>query len=144
SVEIAPSIGVADAICDLVSTGATLASNGLKEVEEIYNSSAVMVGRKNLEGAKRAILDRLLLRIDAVMKADDYKYVMFNLPKEHVGEIANIVGGMKSPTVTPLLDEQWCAVQTVVHEQQFWDVLEQLKALGAQGILVTAIEKMAD
>jgi len=144
SVEIAPSIGVADAICDLVSTGATLASNGLREVQTIYASTAVMVGRTDMDEAKRSILERLLLRIDAVMKADDYKYIMFNLPKEHLHQIASIVGGMKSPTVTPLLDEQWCAVQTVVHEERFWDVLEQLKALGAQGILVTAIQKMAD
>lgn len=144
SVEIAPSIGVADLICDLVSTGATLASNGLREVEAIYHSTAVMVTRHELECEKVEILNRLLMRIDAVMKADDYKYIMFNLPREHINQVASIVGGMKSPTVTPLLDEQWCAVQTVVHEARFWDVLEQLKALGAQGILVTAIEKMAD
>ena len=144
SVEITPAIGVADAICDLVSTGATLASNGLHEVEEIYRSTAVMIGHPGLPEEKRRILDRLLLRIDAVMRADDYKYIMFNLPKEHLGQVAGIVGGMKSPTVTPLVDEAWCAVQTVVREERFWDVLEQLKLLGAQGILVTAIEKMAD
>lgn len=144
SVEITPSIGVADAICDLVSTGATLASNGLKEVEPIYLSTAVLIGRPDLEEAKKVILKRLLMRIDAVMKADDYKYIMFNLPKEHLGEVAQIIGGMKSPTVTPLFDEAWVAVQTVVKEKEFWDVLEQLKELGAQGILVTAIEKMAD
>ena len=144
SVEITPSVGVADAICDLVSTGATLASNGLREVEEIYSSTAVMVAHPGISVEKRAILDRLLLRIDAVMRAADYKYIMFNLPKEHLGQVAPIIGGMKSPTVTPLLDENWCAVQTVVREERFWDVLEQLKSLGAQGILVTAIEKMAD
>lgn len=144
SVEITPSIGVADAICDLVSTGATLASNGLREVEAIYYSTAVMIGHPGLSAEKRAVLDRLLMRIDAVMRADDYKYIMFNLPKEHLDQVASIIGGMKSPTVTPLLDTLWCAVQTVVREERFWDVLEQLKALGAQGILVTAIEKMAD
>lgn len=144
SVEITPSIGVSDAICDLVSTGATLISNGLKEVEQIYHSTAVLIGRTDLEEDKLAILDRLLMRIDAVMRADDYKYIMFNLPKEHLEEAAKIIGGMKSPTVTPLLDSDWCAVQTVVKEKQFWLVLEQLKELGAQGILVTAIEKMAD
>ena len=144
SVEITPSIGVADAICDLVSTGATLVSNGLQEVEVIYRSSAVMLVHPGLAEAKRVILDRLLLRIDAVMRADDYKYIMFNLPKEHLDQAAAIIGGMKSPTVTPLLDSGWCAVQTVVREERFWDVLEQLKNLGAQGILVTAIEKMAD
>ncbi len=144
SVEITPSIGVADAICDLVSTGATLVSNGLRETEAIYWSTAVMIGHPGLSDEKRTILGRLLLRIDAVMRADDYKYIMFNLPKEHLDEAAAIIGGMKSPTVTPLLDSAWCAVQTVVREERFWDVLEQLKALGAQGILVTAIEKMAD
>ncbi|MFA5513376.1 MAG: ATP phosphoribosyltransferase [Sphaerochaetaceae bacterium] len=144
SVEITPSIGVADAICDLVSSGATLASNGLREVEPIYYSTAVLIGRTDLEEEKATILKRLLMRIDAVMRADDYKYIMFNLPKEHLQEAAKIIGGMKSPTVTPLLDPNWCAVQTVVKEKQFWMVLEQLKTLGAQGILVTAIEKMAD
>jgi ATP phosphoribosyltransferase len=144
SVEITPSIGVADAICDLVSTGATLASNGLREVEAIYHSSAIMIAHPGLSEEKRTILDRLMLRIDAVMRANDYKYIMFNLPKEHLDEAASIIGGMKSPTVTPLLDTAWCAVQSVVQESRFWDVLEQLKALGAQGILVTAIEKMAD
>lgn len=144
SVEITPAIGVADAICDLVSTGATLASNGLREVEEIYHSTAVMVGHPGLSEEKRTILNRLLMRIDAVMRADDYKYIMFNLPKEHLDQVSGIIGGMKSPTVTPLVDPDWCAVQTVVREERFWDVLEQLKTLGAQGILVTAIEKMAD
>lgn len=144
SVEITPSIGVSDAICDLVSTGATLASNGLREVEAIYHSTAVMIAHRELSEEKRAILDRLMLRIDAVMRADDYKYIMFNLPKEHLDQAAAIIGGMKSPTVTPLMDSSWCAVQSVVKESRFWDVLEQLKALGAQGILVTAIEKMAD
>ncbi len=144
SVEITPSIGVADAICDLVSTGATLASNGLREVEAIYHSTAIMIGHPGISEEKRMILDRLMLRIDAVMRADDYKYIMFNLPKVHLDQAAAIIGGMKSPTVTPLLDESWCAVQSVVKETRFWDVLEQLKTLGAQGILVTAIEKMAD
>lgn len=144
SVEITPSIGVADAICDLVSTGATLASNNLREVEQIYSSTAVLLAHPALPKEKRSILDRLLLRIDAVLRAEDYKYIMFNLPKEQLEQAATIVGGMKSPTVTPLLDPTWCAVQTVVREDRFWEVLERLKALGAQGILVTAIEKMAD
>ncbi len=144
SVEITPAIGVADAICDLVSTGATLASNGLREVESIYTSTAVMVGHPGMSESKVEILNRFLLRLDAVMKAADYKYIMFNLPKEHLSEVTSIIGGMKSPTVTPLVDNTWVSVQTVVHEQRFWDALEQLKALGAMGILVTAIEKMAD
>ncbi|HLW22680.1 MAG TPA: ATP phosphoribosyltransferase, partial [Sphaerochaetaceae bacterium] len=117
---------------------------GLREVEAIYFSTAIMIGHPDLSEEKREILDRLMLRIDAVMRADDYKYIMFNLPREHLDQAAAIIGGMKSPTVTPLLDESWCAVQTVVKETRFWDVLEQLKRLGAQGILVTAIEKMAD
>lgn len=144
SVEITPSIGVADAICDLVSTGATLVSNGLREVEAIYHSTAVMIGRQELSSGKKVILDRLLLRIDAVLRADDFKYIMFNIPKEHLDQVAVIIGGITSPTVTPLLDTNWCAVQTVVREERFWDALERLKELGAQGILVTAIEKMAD
>jgi ATP phosphoribosyltransferase len=144
SVEITPAIGVADAICDLVSTGATLASNGLREVESIYTSTAVMIGHPSMSEEKVNILNRLLLRLDAVMKASDYKYIMFNLPKEHLSEVTTIIGGMKSPTVTPLVDQNWVSVQTVVHEERFWDALEQLKALGAMGILVTSIEKMAD
>ncbi|MFA5467489.1 MAG: ATP phosphoribosyltransferase [Sphaerochaetaceae bacterium] len=144
SVEITPSIGVADAICDLVSTGATLASNGLKEVERIYTSSAVLIGRKDLSTEKQTLLERLLLRIDAVQKAANYKYIMFNLPKKHLSQVASILGGITSPTVTDLYDSAWCAVQTVINEERFWDTLEELKELGAQGILVTAIEKLAD
>ncbi len=147
SVEITPAVGIADAICDLVSTGATLAMNGLREVEQIYESSAIMIGRRNMarqEPGRQKILERLLLRIDAVMRAQNYKYVMFNLPEEHLGEVARIVGGMKSPTVTKLLEPGWVAVQIVVCEDIFWDVFEQLRALGAQGILVTPIEKMTE
>lgn len=143
SVEITPAVGVADAICDLVSTGATLAMNGLREVESIYTSTAVMIGRKQLGcGQKEEILKRLMLRIDAVMRASSYKYVIFNLPEEHLDQVAHIVGGMKSPTVTKLMEVGWVSVQIVVAEDTFWDVFEQLKALGAQGILVTPIEKM--
>ncbi len=144
SVEITPSVGVSDAICDLVSTGATLVSNGLTEVDAFYTSTAVMIAHPNLPQEKRDILERLLMRMDAVRKAMDYKYIMFNLPEKHLSEVAKIIHGMKSPTVTPLVEEGWVSVQTVVLEDTFWDVLEKLKALGAQGILVTAIEKMAD
>lgn len=145
SVEVTPAIGLADVICDLVSSGATLAMNGLREVEKIYTSTAVMIGRKKMgNGEKGAILDRLMLRIDAVMKAASYKYVIFNLPEEHLDQVAGIVGGMKSPTVTRLMEKGWVSVQTVVAEDLFWDVFEQLKALGAQGILVTPIEKMTE
>lgn len=145
AVEITPLVGVADAICDLVSTGATLAMNGLKEVQTIYRSSAVMIGRKEMGSAvKEEILSRLLLRIDAVMKASSYKYVIFNLPEAQLEAVAAVVGGMKSPTVTKLMETGWVSVQIVVAEDTFWEVFEQLKALGAQGILVTAIEKMTE
>nr|WP_321305358.1 ATP phosphoribosyltransferase [uncultured Sphaerochaeta sp.] len=145
SVEITPAVGVADAICDLVSTGATLAMNGLREVQSIYTSTAVMIGRKQMANAeKQRILDRLMIRLDAVMKASSYKYIMFNLPEEHLEQVAHIIGGMKSPTVTPLMEKGWVSVQTVVAEDTFWEDFEQLKALGAQGILVTPIEKMTE
>ncbi|TAH56707.1 MAG: ATP phosphoribosyltransferase [Sphaerochaeta sp.] len=145
AVEITPLVGVADAICDLVSTGATLAMNGLKEVQTIYRSSAVMIGRKEMGSkVKEEILSRLLLRIDAVMKASSYKYVIFNLPEAQLEAVAAVVGGMKSPTVTKLMETGWVSVQIVVAEDTFWEVFEQLKALGAQGILVTAIEKMTE
>jgi ATP phosphoribosyltransferase len=145
SVEITPAVGIADAICDLVSTGATLAMNGLREVESIYTSTAVMIGRKHMASvAKQRILDRLMLRLDAVMKASSYKYIMFNLPQERLEQVAHIIGGMKSPTVTPLMEKGWVSVQTVVAEDTFWEDFEQLKALGAQGILVTPIEKMTE
>ncbi|MCF7941100.1 MAG: ATP phosphoribosyltransferase [Spirochaetia bacterium] len=145
SVEIAPAIGLTDAICDIVSTGSTLISNGLKEVEVLYRSSAVMIARETLaqeDPEKQKILDRLLLRIDAVMRARHYKYIMFNLPSDKVVQVKQIIPGMKSPTVTPLLDDNWSSVQTVVQEDDFWDVFEALKAIGAQGILVTGIEQM--
>jgi len=145
SVEIAPAIGLTTAICDLVSTGSTLISNGLKEVDVIFRSSAVMIARKNmgiLDAEKQQILDRLLLRMDAVMRAREHKYILFNLPDEHVSQVNGIIPGIKSPTVTPLFEKGWSSVQTVVKEDDFWDVFEALKAIGAQGILVTSIEKM--
>ncbi len=145
SVEIAPTIGLTDAICDIVSTGSTLISNGLKEVEVLYRSSAVLISRNNLaeeSSEKQGILDRLLLRIDAVMRARHYKYIMFNLPSDTVSRVNEIIPGMKSPTVTPLLDKSWSSVQTVVQEDDFWNVFEALKGIGAQGILVTGIEQM--
>ncbi len=144
SVEITPAIGVADAICDLVSTGTTLKMNGLKEVEQIYTSSAVMIRNNNLNKNKISILNRLLLRIDAVNRAKKYKYVIFNLPEDRLSEVANLVGSMKSPTVTKLFEKGWVSVQTVVAEDSFWDAFEKLKAIGAQGILVTKIEKMTE
>lgn len=147
SVEIAPAIGLTDAICDLVSTGSTLISNGLKEVEVLYESTAVMIMRKDFainDAGKHEILERLLVRIDAVMRAQNYKYILFNLPSEKVDEVSRVIHGIKSPTVTPLLEAGWSSVQTVVNEDDFWDVFEKLRSLGAQGILVTSIEKMTE
>lgn len=145
SVEITPAVGVADAICDLVSTGATLAMNGLKEVEPIYWSQAVLIGKKDYKDQETAkLLERLMIRFDAVMRADNYKYVMFNLPEDKLADVAALVGGMKSPTVTRLMEKGWLSVQIVVAEDVFWDIFENLRALGAQGILVTPIEKMTE
>lgn len=145
AVEITPLVGVADAICDLVSTGATLAMNGLKEVETIYRSSAVLIARNELGSeVKKEVLRRFLLRLDAVMHATSYKYVIFNLPEVQLEAVAKVIGGMKSPTVTKLLEPGWVSVQSVVAEDTFWEVFEQLKVLGAQGILVTPIEKMTE
>ncbi|HIV98548.1 MAG TPA: ATP phosphoribosyltransferase [Candidatus Ornithospirochaeta avicola] len=141
SVEIAPSIKVSDAICDLVSTGVTLKMNGLKEDESIYRSSAVLVSKKGFEDPA---LTRLLSRLDAVMLARKKKYVLFNLPKDKIEEAALIIGGMKSPTVTPLFNPQWVSVQAVVSEDDFWSVFESLRTLGAEGIIVLDIEKMTE
>ena len=144
SVEITVEVGIADAIADLVSTGTTLKMNGLEEAECIYRSSAVMIARRDMPQEKREILDRLLERIDAVMLARHKKYILFNLPKEKLDEAASIIGGMKSPTVTPLMDEGWISVQSAVDEERFWSVFESLRAIGAEGILVMNIEKMTE
>ena len=146
SVEITPTVGIADCICDLVSTGTTLRMNGLREVEAIYHTSAVMVCRPGFrqDGEKTSILDRLLLRMDTVNNARKKKYILFNLPADRIDDAARIVGGMKSPTVTPLLDRSWVSVQSVIAEDRFWSVFEDLRAIGAEGILVMPIEKMSD
>lgn len=147
SVEITPQIGIADCISDLVSTGTTLKMNGLKEVEPIYYTSAVMISRKEFEEEEKErfdILNRLLVRMDTVSLAKHKKYILFNLPKKNLTEAAKIIGGMKSPTVTPLLDSEWVSVQSVVSEDRFWEVFESLRALGAEGILVMNIEKMTE
>ena len=146
SVEITPTVGIADCICDLVSTGTTLRMNGLREVEAIYHTSAVMVCRPGFrqDGEKASILDRLLLRMDTVNNARKKKYILFNLPADRIDDAARIVGGMKSPTVTPLLDRSWVSVQSVIAEDRFWSVFEDLRAIGAEGILVMPIEKMSD
>ena len=145
SVEVTPAIGIADCICDLVSTGTTLKANGLREAECVYRTSAVLIARQDMGSEeKQAILQRLMLRINAVQKAQGYKYIMFNLPEKELEKVRRIVPGMKRPTVTHLLEAGWVSVQTVVQEDHFWDVVEQLKHLGAEGILVTAIEKMTE
>ncbi len=136
SVEIAPGIGLADAICDLVSSGSTLFTNGLKEVEVILKSEAVLIANKNLSVENKIILENLLLRIDAVKAARNNKYIMLNAPNEQLKNIASILPGMKSPTIVPLAESGWSSVQSVVNESDFWDIIEKLKFYGAEGILV--------
>ena len=133
---------MADAICDLVSSGSTLFTNGLKEVEVVLNSEAILCSNKNLSEEDKNILDKLLLRINAVKTAKNNKYILLNAPNDQLKNIAAILPGMKSPTVVPLAEEGWSSVQSVVNENIFWEVIEKLKALGAEGILVVPIEKM--
>lgn len=142
SVEIAPGIGLADAICDLVSSGSTLLTNGLKEVELVLQSEAVLAAHKDLAAANRKILEKLLLRITAVKTAKNNKYIILNAPNEQLKNIAAVLPGMKSPTIVPLAEEGWSSVQSVVNENVFWEVIEKLKDMGAEGILVVPIEKM--
>ena len=142
SVEIAPGISLADAIFDIVSSGSTLVSNRLKEVEVVMQSEALLIGNKNLSEEKKAILEELLFRIDAVKAAEDKKYVLMNIPTEKLGEIIEVLPGMKSPTVMPLAQEGWSSVHTVLDQKCFWEIIGKLKALGAEGILVLPIEKM--
>lgn len=142
SVEIAPGIGLADAIVDLVSSGSTLFTNGLKEVEVILKSEAVLVSNKKLGKEQQNILDRLIFRINTVKKAKNNKYILLNAPNKNLDAICKILPGMKSPTIIPLLDKGWSSVHSVVNENQFWDIIDKLKALDAQGILVVPIEKM--
>jgi ATP phosphoribosyltransferase len=142
SVEIAPGIGLADAICDLVSSGSTLLSNGLKEVETILHSEAVLIAHKKLPAEKKELLGQLLFRFEAVQKARRNKYILLNCPNEAIEAITRILPGMKSPTVLPLALPGWSSLHSVVNEDDFWEKIEQLKKLGAQGILVIPIEKM--
>lgn len=142
SVEIAPGIGLAEAICDLVSSGSTLLTNGLKEAETILHSQAVLVQNKNLDEEKQRLLQRLLFRIRSVKKAKNNKYILLNAPNEKLPEIIGLLPGMKSPTVLPLATSGWSSVHSVIDENDFWDIIEQLKEAGAQGILVVPIEKM--
>jgi ATP phosphoribosyltransferase len=142
SVEIAPSIGLADAICDLVSSGSTLFTNGLKEVEVILQSEAVLTVNKNLTADKRLILEKLLLRINSVKTAKNNKYILLNAPNHQLKNIFSLLPGMKSPTVVPLVEEGWSSIQSVINENDFWDVIEKLKQFEAEGIIVMPIEKM--
>lgn len=142
SVEIAPGIGLADAICDLVSSGSTLLTNGLKETETILQSQAVLVQNKQLDPEKQKLLQRLLFRIRSVKKAKNNKYILLNAPDAHLQKIISLLPGMKSPTVLPLAEPGWHSVHSVIDENDFWNIIEQLKDAGAQGILVVPIEKM--
>jgi ATP phosphoribosyltransferase len=142
SVEIAPSIGLADAVCDIVSSGSTLLSNGLKEVETILKSEAVLIGHKAMSEERLEVLNQLLFRIDAVQKGSNNKYVLLNAPAESTDKIIDILPGMRSPTVLPLAMPGWNSIHSVIKEQEFWEIIEQLKAAGAEGILVVPIEKM--
>jgi len=142
SVEIAPSIGLAYGICDIVSSGSTLMSNGLKEVEVIYKSEAILMANKNLSAEKQQILDRLVFRIDSVQAAKSNKYILLNAPNSAIDKITQILPGMKSPTVLPLADGEWSSVHSVIKEDDFWTIIEDLRNAGAEGILVVPIEKM--
>jgi ATP phosphoribosyltransferase len=142
SVEIAPSIGLAEAICDIVSSGSTLLSNGLKEVEVIFKSEAVMVANRGLDTEGGKILQKILFRLEAVMSARSNKYVVLNAPNACLEKIARVLPGMKSPTVVPLATEGWSAIHSVINEEKFWEVIDELKMAGAEGILVVPIEKM--
>ncbi len=142
SVEIAPGIGLSDGVCDLVSTGSTLLSNGLKEVEVIFRSEAVMISNNHLSKEKLEVVDRLLFRIRGVLRAENYKYILMNVPDTAIDEVCNILPGMRSPTMIPLAEEGWHSVHTVIKEDDFWNIIDSLKKAGAEGILVTSIEKM--
>ena len=142
SVEIAPSIGLAEAICDIVSSGSTLISNGLKEVERVFKSQAVLIANKDLSEEKRSILEKLLFRIHAVQRAQRAKYILLNAPNDKIKEISALLPGAKSPSILPLAEEGWSSLHSVVNEDDFWEIIEKLKEAGAQGILVVPIEKM--
>jgi ATP phosphoribosyltransferase len=142
SVEIAPSIGLADAVCDIVSSGSTLISNGLKEAEVIFRSEAVLIGTPGLESEKREILQQLLFRMSSVRNAQNTKYILLNAPDSGMEKIISLLPGVKSPTIMPLAEKGWSSLHSVVNENDFWDVIEKLKEAGAEGILVLPIEKI--
>jgi len=142
SVEVAPNIGLSDAIFDIVSSGGTLVTNHLKEVEVLMKSEALLISHPGLSAEKKAILDELLFRIESVQMAEDKKYVLMNVPTENIDKIIEVLPGMKSPTIMPLAKEGWNSLHAVIDEKQFWDIIGKIKALGAEGILVVTIEKM--
>ena len=142
SVEISPGIGLADGIFDIVSSGSTLVSNNLREVGVAMQSEALLIGHKGMDDAKKATLQEMLFRFKAVKNAEDKKYVRMNAPKAHLDEIISVLPGLKSPTIIPLADEDWCSVHAVLDQKRFWEIIGKLKEMGAQGILVTPIEKM--
>ena len=142
SVEISPGIGLADGIFDIVSSGSTLVSNNLREVEVVMKSEALLIANKNLDEEKMQTLDDMMFRIEAVKQAEDKKYVRMNVPKARLDDIISVLPGLKSPTIIPLADEEWCSVHTVLDQKRFWEIIGKLKEFGAQGILVTPIEKM--
>lgn len=142
SVEIAPSIGLADAVCDLVSSGSTLFTNGLREVETVLQSEAVLISQKNLSGTAQKLLEKLIFRIKSVKAANANKYILLNAPNNKLSEIAEILPGIKSPTVMPLAETGWSSVHSVINENDFWEVVETLKNKGAEGILVLSIDQM--
>ena len=142
SVEIAPGIGLADAVFDIVSSGSTLLSNHLKEVETVMHSEAILIANENLSKEKKEILKELIFRIEAVQTAEDKKYILLNAPNEKLPEIFDVLPGMRSPSVLPLAQEGWSSVHSVISEKRFWEIIGKLKAAGAEGILVIPIEKM--
>jgi ATP phosphoribosyltransferase len=133
---------LADGIFDIVSSGSTLVSNNLREVEVVMSSEALLIGNKHLSDEKQEILDEMMFRIEAVRQAEDKKYVRMNVPKNRLNDIINVLPGLKSPTIIPLADDDWCSVHTVLDQKRFWEIIGRLKEMGAQGILVTPIEKM--
>lgn len=142
SVEISPGIGLADGIFDIVSSGSTLVSNNLREVEVVMQSEALLIGNWKMDEEKHQVLNEMLFRFEAVRSAQGKKYVMMNAPKDKIDAITDVLPGIKSPTIIPLADKNWCSIHTVLDEKRFWEIIGKLKELGAQGILVTPIEKM--
>lgn len=142
SVEIAPNIGLADGICDIVSTGSTLFKNGLKEVEVLFQSEAVLITGKNLSAEAKALFEKFVFRINSVLSARNNKYILLNAPNNKLNEIIALLPGMKSPTILPLAEEGWSSLHSVISENEFWEKIDGLKKLGAQGILIVPIEKM--